>query len=313
MAAFSETTLPTRSGLSLAARVYGLDPRAPAAAPHRYVLLHGWMDNCASFSLLAPALLAALPPLATLLAVDCPGHGLSGHVPGGFYTLPLHAALVSEALELLGWESYALVCHSMGGGVGLLLAGAHPARARALVLLDSAGPLPAAPAEAPGALARALASKAALAARPAASTYASPEDAVAARLATVKAYPGAQTLSPEAARALVGRMLAQKDGGGGWRWTFDAHIKFPSLFSLQEEAVLAFCSAVASAGVPVLLLRARSGWPYPEPAMQARAAALQAAVVPLDGGHHAHADPATAPEVARLLLEWLKGKGMLEA
>jgi pimeloyl-ACP methyl ester carboxylesterase len=307
----TEVSLPTRSGLALAARVYGLDPRAPAAARHRFVLLHGWMDNADSFHLLAPSLLSALPPLSTVLAVDLPGHGLSGHVPGGLYSLPLHAALLCEALELLGWERYTLVCHSMGGGVGLLLAGSHPSRARALVLLDSAGPLPAAPAEAPGALARALASKAALAARPAASTYAAPEDAVAARLATVRAYPGAQTLSPEAARALVGRMLAQREEG--WRWTFDAHIKFPSLFSLQEEAVLAFCSSLSAAGVPVLLLRARAGWPYPEAAMQARAAAMQAQVVPLDGGHHAHADPATAPEVARLLLEWLRGKGMLEA
>ena len=303
--------LPTRSGLRLAARFYGADERAPAAAARRFVLLHGWMDNLESFSLLCPALLSQLPPHSCLLALDFAGHGLSDHLAGGFYTLPTLAALVAEALEVLDWQRYTLLAHSMGGGAAMLLGGALPERCRALVLLDSAGPQCRPPSEAPEALHQCLAAKAALAARPGGSTYACLEDAVRARLMTVAGYPGAQTLSAEGARALVARMLTEREPGA-WRWTWDQCIKAPSLFGLSEEAVLAFCARLGAGGVPALLLRATRGWPYSQAAIEARAAALGADIQPVEGGHHLHLDPETAPLVAQAVMQWLTQRGLLQ-
>ncbi len=306
---FTEISLATRSGVSLAARLYGVDARVPT--PVRLLCIHGWMDNAASFAALAEHLMPALPPTASLLALDLCGHGLSSHLPGGFYTLSQHAALVAEALELLDWQHCTLLCHSMGGAVGMLLAGAFPERCRGLVLLDSAGPISRPARDAPDALRAFTAAKAQLAARPGGSTYASLEDAVRARLQTVASYPGAQTLSQQAAHSLVQRMLVRRPEGGGWGWAFDPLIKLHSVTGTPDEVVLEHCARLAAASLPVLLLRASKGWPYPQQAMQARLAAMAATLQVVPGGHHAHADPDTAPGVAAAVLAWLSSKGLL--
>ena len=52
----------------------------------KILCLHGWLDNAASFNRLAPLLLDSFPvsdeqqqqPME-ILALDFPGHGLSGH------------------------------------------------------------------------------------------------------------------------------------------------------------------------------------------------------------------------------------------
>ena len=53
----------------------------------KILCLHGWLDNAASFNRLAPLLLDSSSPLTDeqlqqpmeILALDFPGHGLSGH------------------------------------------------------------------------------------------------------------------------------------------------------------------------------------------------------------------------------------------
>jgi pimeloyl-ACP methyl ester carboxylesterase len=53
----------------------------------KILCLHGWLDNAASFNRLAPLLLDSLSPLSDeqqqqpmeIMALDFPGHGLSGH------------------------------------------------------------------------------------------------------------------------------------------------------------------------------------------------------------------------------------------
>lgn len=311
MAFLHELKLATLTpGLFLAARLYG-NAESPAADAPRFVFLHGWMDNCASFERLIPALQAGLPPSSQLLAVDLIGHGQSSALPGGFYTLPTHAALLAEALTVLGggWEEGVFfVCHSMGGAVGILCGGAWPERCRGLILLDSAGPITRSPSEAPDHMSKFAGFKAALAARPGGSAYASIDGAVQARLLTVATYPGNQTLSMEAARSLVERMVVQGEDGK-WRWTFDSVIKGPSILGLTEEAVLEFCTRIGTC-IPVLLVRAEKGWPYPEESMAQRVKAMGAAVVRVPGGHHAHLDPLTAAEVSNQVLTWLSAKGV---
>jgi len=216
---------------------------------------------------------------------------------------------MAEVLDALGWPRAFLVGHSMGGGVAVVLAGALPERVRGVLLLDSAGPPPAAAEAAPDALAKLLAARAAAAAAAAArrggARYPSLEAAVAARLATVATHPGKQFLSEEGAAAIVRRAIAEAPGGGV-SWTHDDRIK-AFAFSYCEPQALEFFRRVAAAGIPVLLLRARQGWPYDRAGVAARMALLGAALshVELAGSHHFHLDPESREAVAAECAKWL--------
>ena len=100
------------------------------------VLLHG----IASVTALALPIVAALEGRRTL-AVDWPGHGLSGAevLPKGA-ELPAHVASVLDAVwSDLGLGRVDLVGHSLGGHFALLHALSHPDRVRRLVLLGAPG------------------------------------------------------------------------------------------------------------------------------------------------------------------------------
>ena len=73
-------TLPS---IEVAAKVWG----KPGGLP--VIGLHGWLDNAATFDLIAPHLEGVY-----LVALDLPGHGLSGHMPAGGYSLWQQAATV---------------------------------------------------------------------------------------------------------------------------------------------------------------------------------------------------------------------------
>jgi pimeloyl-ACP methyl ester carboxylesterase len=94
--------------------------------------LHGFLDNAASFDLLAPKLKGL-----DLFAMDFAGHGLSDHRPlGAPYTglSDLHEIL--SVADHLGWTTFSMIGHSMGAELGAQLAGLFPDRVRALVCLD---------------------------------------------------------------------------------------------------------------------------------------------------------------------------------
>lgn len=100
------------------------------------LLLHG----IASVSALTVPLLAALPD-RRVLAVDWPGHGLSGAdvLPAG---TPLRAhvtALLDDVLARLDLDVVDVIGHSLGGQFALYAAVAAPARLRRLVLLGAPG------------------------------------------------------------------------------------------------------------------------------------------------------------------------------
>src|SRR5688500_18042292 len=82
----------------------------------RVLALHGWLDNAASFVPLAPYL-----DDVDLVAIDLPGHGRSAHLPPGAdysFAGALHSVL--DAADALGWDTFALLGHSMGAGIGSL-------------------------------------------------------------------------------------------------------------------------------------------------------------------------------------------------
>jgi len=73
------------------------------------------------------------------VALDLRGHGRS-EAPGiGDYAIEAQAADVAAAAAALGLERFALVGHSMGSGVALAYAGAHPERVTHLLVADPIG------------------------------------------------------------------------------------------------------------------------------------------------------------------------------
>lgn len=300
-------TLTTLSSVTLEGQLHGPEPTSSSSL--RLVLLHGWMDNVGSFDLLIPPLLLAFPT-ASILALDLVGHGLSSHDPTGNYTIVSYASSVVEGLHSMGWEDgLVLVGHSMGGGIATVIAGAFPDKVRGLILVDSAGPPVRPPQEAPDNFAKALQLKQLTAKRPG-SVYPSIEDAIKARMATVAGHPhnkfGEQRISRECAEALVRRcMVGVEGGGGGYKWTFDTRIKSLTPISFGEEAVIEFCQRI-SATSPVLLIRARQGWPYSEEVLERRLKALAPKVVVLPGYHHLHRDSDTAEQVGQEVCQWIK-------
>lgn len=74
-----------------------------------------------------------------VVTVDLPGHGLTGPVQGDDYTYEGMVAFVKEFVETLDMQAFVLGGNSMGGGVTLAYAKAHPEDLTHMILVDAAG------------------------------------------------------------------------------------------------------------------------------------------------------------------------------
>jgi pimeloyl-ACP methyl ester carboxylesterase len=99
------------------------------------LFLHGLNDSHLTWRRIASALAGD----RRVLALDLPGHGLSGR-PDASYKLEWYAHLVARWLETLGLDQVDVVGHSLGGGVAqALLLEKMGVRIRRLVLAASGG------------------------------------------------------------------------------------------------------------------------------------------------------------------------------
>ncbi len=176
----------------------------PQGAP--VVALHGWLDNAASFTLLARHL-----PQIRLIALDLAGHGLSDHrAVGQPYYIWDNVADVLALVDELALEQVVLLGHSLGAGVATLFAGAFPERVSRMLLIDGLVPLDYAADQLPEQMARAL-QKGVRLSRRSLRPYATFEQAVQARM------NGRWPVSREAAGWLLERGLRQQSDGWVWR------------------------------------------------------------------------------------------------
>jgi pimeloyl-ACP methyl ester carboxylesterase len=99
------------------------------------VLVHSLAGNIKHWS----AQLEHLRKTRRAIALDLRGHGRSEASDKGEYSMEAQAEDVGAVADALGLERFALVAHSMGAGVALAYAGAHPERVTHLLVADPIG------------------------------------------------------------------------------------------------------------------------------------------------------------------------------
>jgi pimeloyl-ACP methyl ester carboxylesterase len=261
----------------------GLSWGAPGEKP--LLALHGWLDNAASFALLAPLLTGY-----NVVALDLTGHGQSARrSPDASYQIWDDLPEILGVVEALGWDTFDLVGHSRGGIIATLLASAFPERVSRLVLLDAVSPDAVAQEDFPTQLRAALEDKPSLLTR-SNRVFSTVEDAVASR--------EDKGLTAVAARLLVERNL--RECPEGVTWTTDARLRGASAVKLTDGQ----CRAVLRAlHMPTLLMLALASTHQAQQVIdyaQHHIAALT--VHTIDGGHHFHMEPCVDEVAQRLLL-----------
>lgn len=263
--------------LTLAATAWG-DPALPPL-----LAVHGWLDNAASFSTLAPLLASRFH----VVALDLPGHGRSAHRPPGTwyhyidYLGDLHGAAVA-----LGWSRFSLLGHSLGGAVASAYAAAHPERVERLLLVESLGPLTQTAEAALDQLRKGAADREGYSDK---ALRIFPDIAMA-----VTTRERAGGISNAAALALVERGLRAVDGG--WSWSSDPRLTLASPLRYTEEQIRTILRGITA---PALLVLCEPATPYlPSAMMDARASCIAGIRVErMPGNHHLHLEnPAPVAE-----------------
>lgn len=270
-------------GMTLHALAFGPADGVPTLA------MHGWLDNAATFTRLAPLL-----PGLRIVALDMPGHGLSDHRhPSAGYHFFDMVGDVSHVADALGWDRFALLGHSMGAGVSSLVAGTFPERIVAAMLIEGFGPWVEAEASTPERLRETIEEeRKRLFKGDRRRVFATMEEA-AERAADV------QHITIDAARILCSRGVEEVSGGFAWR--ADPRLRLPSRLRLTENQVRAFLGRITA---PTILVQAASGWPFAADVMKQRLECVQGIRhVALPGGHHLHLDdPGPTAQALRAFL-----------
>lgn len=335
-------------GMQLAAKHLPPPLASTDSSDERILLLHGWLDNAATFDSLAPQLNSRLN--REVLALDFPGHGHSSHksVDGPTQLISEYAYYVSEVLTKLNWigddgpekkPGITIVGHSMGAAVTLIYAAAFPDQVSRIVLLEGAGPLARNPTDISrhvrSSITRRLKSnktlfpqdpeggKAALF-QGRKKIYESFNSAVAARKKTAELVPGNQWISTEAAAAVVRRATipsselashdATKAGGEEISSEYDGPVVFRHDARLTWPSLQYFSKDQVQAlyrdvQCPSCLILADDGWPEDDWTGDAITSLLQPKVsITLPGSHHFHIDPDTADAVTEAVIDFLKSE-----
>ncbi len=222
---FVEFTIETPP-LHIAAR------RCGRAGGPKLRALHGWRDNVASFTPIAPHFAEH-----DLVMIDLPGHGRSSHrASGAWYHFIDYCTDVLAVVEALGWPRFSLLGHSLGGAIASILAAALGDRIEHLYLIESLGPISTAEEKLPGLLAQALRDRQAIAGKQL-RRFPSLEAAVAARRGN-RDMP----LSETSARLLVERGVRAVESG--YEWSSDPRLTLTSAMRLSEAQVRGYLAGI---------------------------------------------------------------------
>lgn len=254
-------------------------------APKKVIALHGWLDNAASFDVLAPQLQGC-----AVAAIDQAGVGFSDFRPrSSTYHLWDDVLDILDIADALGWQEFYLMGHSRGAMLAIFIAASAPTRVTQLMLIDGLLPIPVDPTHA----AKQLSDYVKDYRRPQRSSkkrYRSREEAIALRIKAVNQPVRVATMLAE-------RNL--KEEGGEFFWQVDDRLKAASAVKMTYEHNVSMLSAVNCAIHVVVAKQGMGAYDKFKEMMQ---------TFPwiywhhMDGHHHLHMDD-QAEEIAKLCLE----------
>jgi len=264
--------------------------RYGSSSGDKIIALHGWLDNCASFELMAPELAEY-----EVVALDLAGNGQSDHrSPDSEYSIWADVCDVVGVVNLLGWQTFNMVGHSRGAAVCTLVAGSFPQRVSSLSLIDGGIPMVADASSAAETLAKAVEQR--LAFKPSEGRiYDSVEQAAFAR------SKGMWPLSSDAALRLANRGVEMLDSG--CRWRSDKRLNLASEVRLSGDQFLSFVNAV-ECSVKVFMADQGIAHKYPQ-FKEGMAALLPFDRCVLPGGHHLHLEEDTFKALTQSIVTYL--------
>ncbi len=271
------------NGYQLAAKEWNSD------AAIKVIACHGWLDNAASFDVLAPLLSGC-----HIIALDMPGHGLSDHK-----SLQASYNIWDDLLDLLAvademdWQTFNLLGHSRGAIISLLLSASMAERINALVMLDAVLPLPVDITDTPKQLNRFLVERR-RAFEKKLPSYSSIDEAVQARCM-------AATMKEASARPIVERGLYRK--GDTYHWTSDVRLTTASAFKLSADHNKALIESVTT---PNLLLMAEGGLGSRKEFLNLTQSYSTLSCQTIAGSHHFHMEEQAADIADIVRLFFLK-------
>lgn len=285
----------TVDGLTIAGMAWG------PADGHPVLALHGWLDNAASFEVLAPLLHGC-----RVVALDLTGHGLSDHRSGdATYLIWDDIPQLVKVIEQLGWSHCTLLGHSRGAMIATLLAAAMPDHVDALITLDGLSPSPQDDSQFVHQMHDSFRYTARIA-RQAQRRFSSREHFIERR----QRYGVSRDI---AARLAV---RAVQETADGFVLRNDQRLHSPSAVKLNARQIEA---ALRALSVPVLTVWASEGlltrdWDLDVVAL-AREAIGDLMSVTVDGHHHFHMEPGPAAEIAGHIRDFVArlDKGRAEA
>ena len=253
----------------------------------RVIALHGWLDNAASFDVIAPLL------NADIVALDLAGQGLSYHrTPQASYNIWEDLPDIVRIADALQWQTFDLIGHSRGATVAALLTTALPERVNSAVLLDGLRPPPVSLEDFSKQLGQYLHEHLAL--RRESSPYESAEQAIKVRCR-------ATGMVESSAELIVRRGLLRTEQG--WYWRHDPRLRFASAVMMSQPHIDAVLKQFAQKPHRIFLAERGLGGAIQESGELERWSPLLN-IEMLSGTHHFHMEEPALELAAKINTFW---------